>query len=89
MIIVFIVAELLAKGCTYDAEQEIMLIGASVMPLTPPPVLDDGMLLQTLTECVAQLERKTLSINMKKEIESAQKLVMEAEEKEQSTMNFL
>ncbi len=64
--------ELLNRGCTYDAERDVILTSSTHRQKTAI-VFNNGDLLQTLTECVAQLERKPLSVNIKNEIENAKK----------------
>ena len=75
----------MARGCRYDAETDTFLTsGAS---LHTPPTLDDGMLLKTLTECVGQLERQPLSVNMNKEVEKAKQAL--ADQKAENSMELL
>eukprot|EP00603_Paraphysomonas_imperforata_P003549 CAMPEP_0114415838 /NCGR_PEP_ID=MMETSP0103-20121206/2117_1 /TAXON_ID=37642 ORGANISM="Paraphysomonas imperforata, Strain PA2" /NCGR_SAMPLE_ID=MMETSP0103 /ASSEMBLY_ACC=CAM_ASM_000201 /LENGTH=244 /DNA_ID=CAMNT_0001584037 /DNA_START=53 /DNA_END=787 /DNA_ORIENTATION=- len=76
--------EFLARGCTYDSEQELFHVcNASVNNCA----VDDGALLRTLTQTVAQLERQPLSININKEIESVQAQIV-AEQEETSAMEI-
>lgn len=73
-----IITELLARGCISNND-EADTLRPGIMG--KPAALNDGSLLQTLTQCVAELERQPLSIDMKKEIEQAQlQVVVEREE---------
>jgi hypothetical protein len=65
---------LIARGCNYDSEQDIVLMGN--VPTKIVQGLDDGALLRTLTESVAHLERQPLSININKEIEIVQNQIV-------------
>ena len=47
--------------------------------------IDDGILLQTLTDCVAQLERQPLSVNLQSEIELAQNEISAKEKNDMVT----
>ena len=75
------------RGCTYDAEQDAILTATAPRPHNVASAqLDDGALLRTLTECVAQLSRQPLSVDMKREVEQAKLLLVAAEqESEQAT----
>jgi hypothetical protein len=74
-VIVFILfSGLIARGCNYDSEQDIVLIGN--VPTKIVKGLDDGELLRTLTESVAHLERQPLSININKVIEIVQNQIV-------------
>ena len=77
---VWLKTELLTRGCTCDDEQkEVMLTSTAFAQHTP--VLDDGSLLQTLTSCVAQLERQPLTLDIKTEVENAQiKIISEKDD---------
>ena len=78
---------MLARGCSFDAEQEIFLVG-DASPLPTSAGLDDGALLRTLTHSVAQLERQPLSINMNKEIEAAQAQIVLNQDEEAVPMQL-
>ena len=75
--------ELVARGCTYNGDNDTLLTENA--SLQSNYAIDDGILLQTLTDCVAQLERQPLSVNLQSEIELAQNEISAKEKNDMVT----